>query len=114
MKDIEKCNKIIEEVTGKKSSVYRFPGGSFGLNERLISAVTNSGMRYVDWNASTCDAEISAPTPEQLLTAAITTPADRNRVVLLAHDSTTKTATAEALKSIIGYYREKGYVFKAF
>lgn len=114
LKDIKKCNKIIEEVTGKKSSVYRFPGGSFGLNERLISAVTNSGMRYVDWNASTCDAEISAPTPEQLLTAAITTPADRNRVVLLAHDSTTKTATAEALKSIIGYYREKCYVFKAF
>ena len=114
LKDIEKCNNVINEITGRKSTVYRFPGGSFGLSEKLVSAVTNYGMRYVDWNASTRDAEIYKPTPEQLYTAAVTTPADNNRVVLLAHDSTTKTATAKALKNIIGYYREKGYVFKTF
>lgn len=114
LKDIEKCNKIIEEVTGKKSSLYRFPGGSFGLSEKLVSAVTNSGMRYVDWNASTLDAEIYAPAPEQLYKAAISTPADKNRIVLLAHDSTTKSATAKALKNIIGYYKQNGYAFAAF
>ncbi|MDE5729618.1 MAG: polysaccharide deacetylase [Clostridia bacterium] len=114
LNDIEKCNDIIESVTGKRANVYRFPGGSFGLDEKLISAVTNFGMRYVDWNASTRDAELTAPTPEQLYSAAVTTPADRNRVVLLAHDSTTKTTTAKALKSIIKYYREKGYSFETF
>jgi len=114
LKDIKKCNKIIEEVTGKKSSVYRFPGGSFGLNERLISAVTNSGMRYVDWNASTRDAEFTDPTPEQIVSASITTAANPERIVLLAHDSTTKTATAQALKGIIRHYKELNYTFASF
>jgi len=114
IKDIKKCNDVIEKVTGKRTTLYRFPGGSFGLSKRLVSAVTDYGMRYIDWNASTRDAEIISPTPEQLYTAAITTPADRHRVVLLAHDATTKTATAEALKSIIGYYRHNGYAFAAF
>ncbi|MBR2074518.1 MAG: polysaccharide deacetylase family protein, partial [Fibrobacter sp.] len=27
-KDINKCNQVIEKITGKKSHLYRFPGGS--------------------------------------------------------------------------------------
>ncbi len=112
--DIDKCNDIIAEVTGAPSFVYRFPGGSFGLNKKFTDAVTAHGMRYIDWNASTLDAEISSPTPDDLIKAAINTPANRNHIVLLAHDATDKTVTAEALRDIIGYYKEKGYEFKRF
>lgn len=112
--DIDRCNKIIAEVTGAPSTLYRFPGGSFGLNPKLIDAVTAHGMRYVDWNASTLDAEIISPAPDDLINAAINTPANRNHIVLLAHDTTDKTVTAEALRSIIKYYKEKDYNFKKF
>ena len=114
LKDIDKCNEVIKSVTGKNSSVYRFPGGSFGLSENLISAVTGHGMRYVDWNASTRDAEIYCATPEQLFNAAVATASSTDHIVMLAHDSTTKTSTVSALKSIIHYFRERGYLFEAF
>jgi len=58
MSDIDKCNKLIYEVTGEYSTVYRFPGGSFTVGENFIAEVISKGMRYVDWNASTRDAEI--------------------------------------------------------
>lgn len=111
MNDIDRCNKIIAEVVGKPSDIYRFPGGSYGLSSELISAVTERGLKYYDWNASTRDAEISGATPEQLYRAAIALPSKADGIILLAHDSTTKSATAEALRDIIRYYRSEGYVF---
>ncbi|MDE7453426.1 MAG: polysaccharide deacetylase [Clostridia bacterium] len=114
LKDIDDCNEVIKSVTGKYSDVYRFPGGSYGLSNSLISAVTSHGMRYVDWNASVRDAEIYEATPEQLYTAAVTTASNSQRIVLLAHDSTTKSSTAEALREIIHYFKNNGYSFKAF
>jgi peptidoglycan/xylan/chitin deacetylase (PgdA/CDA1 family) len=114
LKDIDDCNNLIKNVTGSYSNVYRFPGGSFGLSSKLISAVCERGMRYVDWNASTRDAEIWNATPDQIVNAAISTSSDFNNVVLLAHDSTTKTTTAQALKRIIRYYKDNGYVFEKF
>lgn len=112
--DIDKCNDIIEEVTGARSKIYRFPGGSFNVSENLIASVIAHGMRYVDWNASTRDAEIYNPTAAQLYRAALDTPANKKRIVLLSHDTTDKTATAEALRDIIRYYKGKNYIFKRF
>lgn len=112
--DIDKCNEVIKGATGRPSAIYRFPGGSFGLSDRLINAVTEHGMRYVDWNASTRDAELIDPTPEQLVKASISTAANPDKIVLLAHDSTTKTTTANALKYIIRHYKELNYTFAAF
>lgn len=114
IKDIDKCNKLIKEITGDYSYVYRFPGGSFGLKHELIEAVSAHGMRYVDWNASTRDAELYKPTPYKLFQAAITTPANREHIVMLSHDSTDKTVTAQALKDIIHYYKSQSYVFERF
>lgn len=114
LKDVDECNDVLFDIIGKKSYIYRFPGGSYGLSDTLIRAVTMHGMRYVDWNASTCDAEICEPTAEQLFKCAIATPVNPECVVLLAHDSTTKTTTAEALKDVIHHYKSKGYRFCQF
>lgn len=114
LKDIEKCNEVIKSITGEYSHLYRFPGGSSGLSERLISAVVKHGFKYVDWNASTRDAEIYGASPEQLFNAATSSAAYFENVVLLAHDSTTKTATAEALRDIIRYFKDQGFIFKTF
>ncbi|MCD8373269.1 MAG: polysaccharide deacetylase [Clostridia bacterium] len=114
VKDIKKCNDVIYAITGKRSDTYRFPGGSYGLDCRLISAATQCGMRYVDWNASVCDAEFGMNTADQLYENAVKTSADCNNIVLLCHDSTTKTATPEAVKRLIKYYRQNGYSFGTF
>ncbi len=117
IKDIDCCNEIIKNVTGKYSAIYRFPGGSYGLSDRLITAVTSHGLRYIDWNASTRDAEIYKATPYQLYRAAMTTAktaSDTDNIVLLAHDSTSKSATADALRDIIRDFKSQGYLFNAF
>ena len=72
------------------------------------------GIKYIDWNASTRDAELYRPAASDIVQAALTTPANKKNIVLLAHDTTDKTATADALKTIIKYYKELNYVFKAF
>lgn len=114
IKDINKCNEVIKSVTGSYSDVYRFPGGSFNLSKRLISAVKEQGLKYVDWNASTRDAEYYAAPPEIIYKSAIETSKGLNQVVLLAHDSTSKTTTAAALKKIIEYFKKQDYLFKTF
>ena len=105
---------MIRSATGRVSPIYRFPGGSYGLSSSLIGAVNAHGMRYVDWNASTRDAELENPSVKEIFNSAVTTPANKNNIVLLAHDSTTKTATAKALKDIIKYYKGLNYTFAAF
>lgn len=112
--DIDRCNAVIEKITGHKSNLYRFPGGSYGLKSELIAAVTAHGMRYVDWNASTRDAEWGSGDAENLYRTAVATSADCNNVVLLSHDSTSKTYTPEATRKIIRYYKQNGYVFDTF
>ena len=114
IQDIDKCNEVIRSATGRVSPIYRFPGGSYGLSSSLIGAVNAHGMRYVDWNASTRDAELENPSVKEIFNSAVTTPANKNNIVLLAHDSTTKTATAKALKDIIKYYKGLNYTFAAF
>ncbi|MBE7088837.1 MAG: polysaccharide deacetylase [Clostridiales bacterium] len=114
LEDINKCNKIIFDITGKESKIYRFPGGSYGLDKNLVKAVTDSGYKYVDWNASNCDAEYYDASPEELYTAAVSTSANRQNVVLLAHDSVKKLSTVKMLKKIISYYKANGYKFATF
>lgn len=112
--DIDKCNEVIKSVTGSYSTVYRFPGGSFGLRDELISAVKERKMKYVDWNASLCDAEYYAAPSEILYENAIETSMGHDKVILLAHDSTTKTTTAEAIRDIIKYFKNQNYKFATF
>lgn len=112
--DVEKCNTVIRRVTGKEAEVYRFPGGSFSVRRELVDKVESLGLKHIDWNASFCDAEIVDASPEQLAEAAIRTAAGRSRVVMLAHDSTDKSATAQALPTVIRYFKENGYSFSAF
>jgi len=54
------------------------------------------------------------PTVSDLYKAAINTPANRQHIVMLSHDTTDKLTTAYALKDIISYYKSKGYTFKRY
>lgn len=114
LKDIEDCNRVIHSITGSYSRIYRFPGGSFNATPELVKCVVDEGYRYVDWNAGLCDAEIPNATAEQLFKAAVSTSAGINHVVMLAHDSTDKINTPQALRKVIRYFKQKNYSFDVF
>lgn len=114
LEDIEKCNEIICSVTGEYSNVYRFPGGSFTIAPEKIKAVTANGYKFIDWNASFRDSELKDQTAGKLYTAAISTVSNPQKIVMLAHDTTDKTETVEALKEVIRHFKKQGYKFKKF
>ena len=110
LKDIDKCAAFIKKTTGVVPTVYRFPGGSFTHKEKK-ELVKNHGYRVVDWNAVCGDEEIKNASAETLVKTALDTSKCKAKVVLLMHDSAPHKATAEALKEIISYYKERGYTF---
>ena len=61
LEDIDRCNEVIKSALGRTSDIYRFPGGSFNLSKNLIDSVFRHGMKYIDCNASTRDAELYSP-----------------------------------------------------
>ena len=111
LEDIDRCNEVIKSVTGSYSTLYRFPGGSYGLRSELVDAVTEHGMKYFDWNASLCDAEYYNAPKELLYTNAVESSKGRNTVILLAHDTTTKSSTVQALQDIIKFFKSQNYRF---
>lgn len=88
--DFEKARQIIYEVTGVKTRMFRFPGGSVNdFNEAtrddIIQAMTERGYIYYDWNASLEDA-VGDPDSQEMIANAVNTAMGRQKVILLAHD----------------------------
>lgn len=118
--DLTKVGTMVEELIGFVPHYIRFPGGSsnkvstrysHGIMSILTKTVIEKGYQYYDWNCSTGDAESENVPVEEIIKNA--TENDDNNIVLLAHDTDAKDTTVEALGSIIEYYQERGYVFKA-
>ena len=106
LEDFEKAHRIIKEVTGVDTKLYRFPGGSInGYNKRvreeIIRGMTERGYIYYDWNASLEDATKN-PKKEQLLENAITSTLNRDKVILLAHDVIEETG--ECLEELLDLF----------
>ncbi len=96
VEDFEKAYQIIYETTGVEVKIFRFPGGSVnGYNKHvckdIITEMTERGYVYFDWNASLEDA-VKKTTPEELVKNAKDTAMNRDRVILLAHDTIHNTS----------------------
>jgi len=92
--------------------LFRFPGGSFeDYKTQFVKALNDKGYVSVDWNAVTGDAESKNPTHEMLLERLKNTVENKNKIVVLMHDSAAKQVTAEALPDIIEYLISQGYRF---
>lgn len=119
--DYEACNNAIMKITGSETVPFmRLPGGSTiqvsnkdvmkGIKTRLI----NNNIKYVDWNVSSADAAMEKVPAALIKNNVISQCKGKNFVVILMHDSNTKTTTVEALPDIIEYLKDNGYVFKTF
>lgn len=113
--DFYKTYKLIEDTTGIKPEVFRFPGGSINKYsahnyEEIIAEMTRRGFTYYDWNASSGDANLSA-TANSVYSNTVRSSEKKDRIILLMHDSSRKAYTVQALPGIIEYYKAQGYRF---
>lgn len=98
--------------------LFRFPGGYTGGKYANVKAQANelleqNGILHVDWNALTADSA-GAKTTEEFIAELEKTVPKHNSVIVLMHDAGNKTATANALPTIIQYFREHGFEFENF
>lgn len=115
-RDFEQAEKVIERVTGKKPTLYRFPWGS---NNRYVSSYVDElhqelnqrGIKCFDWNVSGEDSvgrNISGDVIFRNIKKDLT---KHEQPIILLHDSATMDNTAEVLGQIIDYIRSEGYSF---
>lgn len=104
--DFLKLQEHIYNVTGVKSTYFRFPGGS--SNEvsdtditQLIDWVHGQGIEYYDWNASGDDALSLDYDAKTIVENCIRDIKKYNVVIVLLHDAKNKNATVEALPMLI-------------
>lgn len=118
-KDLEDISNLVEQQTGVKADVIRFPGGSSndisaqycpGIMTSLVKDVQDRGYAYFDWNVDSTDASYNG-VPAADIVANATAGIGMDDVVILMHDTDAKPTTEEALPQIIQAYRDAGYVF---
>ena len=116
--DLQKMQNIIEEKTGIKTTLLRFPGGSSnkvssfnpGIMTRLTKAVEDMGYQYFDWNVSSGDAGGTKDT-DQVFQNVISGVQKHNVSIVLQHDI--KSYSVAAVERIIAWGLENGYTFCA-
>ncbi len=104
--DLEREQAYLCEVTGVKSAIYRFPGGSSNTvseidMEEFAAYLDSQGIRFFDWNISSGDGGSFLVPVEMLLENCTATIKDHSTCVVLMHDAAAKTTTREALPEII-------------
>lgn len=119
--DIEKTNVSLKSVLGEDFSTraIRFPGGHMtwakkdakGM-EAMDKSLVDKDYHQVDWNSLSKDAEGPHKNAAQLKQEVINTMGNKQKLIILMHDTYGKEETAKALPEIIKYLKEQGYEFK--
>ena len=120
-KDLDKVNNSVERITGTRSNIIRFPGGSSntvskkyytGIMTYLTEESLNRGYIYYDWNVDSNDAGSSIYNEQEIYNNVIKNLSYSGTNIVLMHDSGSHTSTVKALKNIINYSKANGYTFK--
>ncbi len=118
--DLQIVSDRVEKITGEKSTLIRFPGGSSntisrryssGIMSYLTKEVVNRGYRYYDWNIDSRDAEGGKFSADEIANFVINSLSHDRVNMVLMHDI--KVATKDAIGRIIDYGKSHGYTFEA-
>lgn len=117
-KDLKKISDKIENITGDKVNILRFPGGSSnkvnsiqGGMRRLITQVKAKGYAYFDWNVDSTDASARRVSAKTITKNVLSQAKNKNSICVLMHDTSIKTTTVDALPEIIDGLKKQGYYF---
>jgi peptidoglycan/xylan/chitin deacetylase (PgdA/CDA1 family) len=121
MSDFDKTDKALKNVLGQDFSTraIRFPGGQETWSKKdpqgaeiVDKALHEKDWHQIDWNALSGDAEGGHKDAAKLTQEAIKTIGNREKALILMHDTYGKEETAKALPGIIEYLKQQGYEFK--
>ena len=106
----------IRDAAGVTPTFFRFPGGSvnsydYGICEDIMAEMLRRGFIPCDWNMSAQDAT-AKPLPAGEIVANVLSTSSCSRGVVLMHDSTARTTTAEALPELIRQLKASGFQFE--
>jgi len=119
-KDFEAISNKIYSVTGVKTNIMRFPGGSSnviskryckGIMSVLTKEVGIKGYSYFDWNVDSDDAGKSHSSYTKIINNVLNNSKNKNSICVLMHDARSKTSTVQALPKIIEGLIDRGYRF---
>ena len=112
--DFDRINDVIEEQTGQRASLFRFPGGSSntvsssnpGIMTRLAAQAEERGLVYFDWNVECGDAGRTED-PDVVFENIITGVQSFDKSVVLCHDI--HRWTIDAMDRVLTWCEENGY-----
>ncbi len=99
--EIEKCSQKIEQITGKKPTLYRAPYGEY--NDTVVKAGFENGYYVIQWNKDTLDYQ--ALNGEQMWKRIGNNL--QNGDIILSHNGTAHTA--DSLDMILKNIKQKGF-----
>ena len=117
-KDLEKVQNRVYKITGYKSMLIRFPGGSSntisyrykrGIMTSLTKKVHEKGYKYYDWNAMSGDAEPGKHDAKEMYNNFMREISKDQVNYVLLHDI--KPYTRDSLRDIIRECKKRGYTF---
>lgn len=113
--DFNKIYNYVEQLTGVKCQLYRFPGGSStkknaAIRDNIKAFLKERGMVYHDWNVVTGDG--GTVSTQEAYKNVVDNIFQRSHPVILAHDGPNKETTVEALPLIIEQLLAWGYTFE--
>ncbi|HPW00331.1 MAG TPA: polysaccharide deacetylase family protein, partial [Oscillospiraceae bacterium] len=118
--DLEMERIWIESVTGQSPDIIRLPGGienvsaNPALMKEILAEIEAEGLTLCAWNVDGTDSVNQYISAYEIVRKVLAGARGKDTVVVLLHDYDTRTATAQALPTLIEALRGRGYEFRAF
>ena len=117
IEDVKTAQEFILDNFGYEMTSFRFPGGSMGWGASVITprreALRELGFHDFDWHVDSGDARANMPdkSAATLTANVLNHTRNRDKLIVLMHDTQGKRTTLEALPRIIAGLRAQGYSF---
>ena len=111
--DYHRLQDYLEEVTGTKCRLYRFPGGSSNPvsnvpMKNFIHFLNQEGVIYYDWNVSAGDEASSAYSVQEIVENVTGDVVKYKTSVVLLHDGNGNQTTVDAVGPLIETLQSMG------
>ncbi|MDQ7794544.1 MAG: polysaccharide deacetylase family protein [bacterium] len=116
--DFDRLQHLLEEATGDRPPIMRFPGGSNNrfarreLMDELLAGLEERGIRYFDWNVCSGDSAVLGQDPEVIIRRVLDGVRGLDEAVILFHDSYSRATTVTALPVILEALLADGFAFR--
>ncbi|MCL2152677.1 MAG: polysaccharide deacetylase family protein [Oscillospiraceae bacterium] len=115
--EVQLAREFIFDNYGYLTTSFRFPGGAMSRKASIIEPrrefLAEIGYRDFDWNVETGDSstKYKDKSAEALAARVLDNTRNRDKLIVLMHDTKSKGTTLEALPIIISGLRAQGYTF---